>query len=71
MNLSDLRLLGLTVVYALVGFGLLYVGYRLFDGLTPGNAQEKIFKENNTAVAILVGAFVIGLALIIAAAIGS
>jgi uncharacterized membrane protein YjfL (UPF0719 family) len=71
MNLTDLRLLGLTVVYALLGFALLYIGYRIFDALTPGDAQGKIFKENNTAVAILVGAFVIGLALIIAAAIGS
>jgi uncharacterized membrane protein YjfL (UPF0719 family) len=69
MNITDFRLLLLTVVYALVGFGLLYIGYRIFDQLTPGDAQDKIFKENNTAVAILVGAFIIGLALIIAAAI--
>ena len=51
------------------GSMLLWVGYRLFDWLTPGDAHAKIFEEGNRAVAILAGSFVLGLALIIAAAI--
>ncbi len=48
---------------------LLYLGYRLFDWLTPMDMQKKIFEENNTAVAITVGAFIIGLAIVILGAI--
>lgn len=57
-----------SVGYALAGSVLLWVGYRLFDRLTPGDAHGKIFDEGNAAVAILVGAFIIGLAIVVAAA---
>jgi putative membrane protein len=67
--LSDLRVLILSLIYAVVGMILLYLGYRLFDLLTPTDMQKKIFEEGNTAVAITVGAFIIGLALVILGAI--
>lgn len=57
-----------SVGYALAGSVLLWVGYRLFDRFTPGDAQGKIFDEGNVAVAILVGSFVVGLAIVVAAA---
>ena len=59
----------LSIGYAIAGSFLLWLGYRLFDRLTPGDAHTKIFEEGNRAVALLVGAFILGLALIIAAAI--
>jgi len=67
--LSDLRVFILSLIYAAVGMLLLYLGYRLFDWLTPTDMQKKIFEENNTAVAITVGAFIIGLAIVILGAI--
>ena len=67
--ISDLRVLILSLIYAAVGMLLLYLGYRLFDWLTPTDMQKKIFEENNTAVAITVGAFIIGLAIVILGAI--
>ncbi len=67
--LSDLRTLILSLIYAAVGMILLYLGYRLFDLLTPTDMQKKIFEEGNTAVAITVGAFIIGLAIVILGAI--
>ena len=57
-----------SVAYAATGSILLWAGYRLFDRLTPGDAHSKIFDKGNQAVAILVGAFVLGLAIVIAAA---
>ena len=66
---SDLRVFILSLIYAVVGMILLYLGYRLFDWLTPSDMQKKIFEENNTAVAITVGAFIIGLAIVILGAI--
>jgi len=67
--LSDLRILILSLIYAAVGMLLLYLGYRLFDLLTPTDMQKKIFEEGNTAVAITVGAFIVGLAIVILGAI--
>jgi len=68
-NLTDARVLVLSVVYAALGMVLLYLGYRLFDWLTPTNLQEDIFKNGNVAVAVLIGAFILGLAIVIGAAI--
>ncbi len=67
--LGDLRVFVLAIIYAVLGMILLYVGYRVFDWVTPTDMQKKIFEENNVAVAVTVGAFVLGLAIVIAAAI--
>jgi uncharacterized membrane protein YjfL (UPF0719 family) len=42
---------------------------RAFDMLTPTNLSRQIFEEKNMAAAVLTGAFVIALAIIIAQAI--
>ena len=66
---NDVRILILSIIYAVLGMILLYVGYRVFDMVTPTDMQKKIFEEGNTAVAITVGAFIIGLAIVILGAI--
>jgi putative membrane protein len=68
-NLTDVRTFVISVVYAALGMVLLYLGYRLFDWLTPTNLQEDIFKNGNVAVAVLVASFILGLAIVIGAAI--
>jgi putative membrane protein len=60
----------LSVLFALVGFILLFVGYRVFDALTPRNLGKCIFEDGNVAAAIVAGAFIVGLAIVVAAAIG-
>jgi len=59
----------LSLVFAVLGFMLLFVGYRVLDLWTPANLSQKIFEEGNVAAAIFGGAFVIGLAVVVAAAI--
>ena len=59
----------LSVVFAVLGFALLFAGYRVFDLLTPTDLSRQIFEERNLAAAILAGAFVIALAIIIGQAI--
>ena len=66
---NDMRVLILSIIYAILGMLLLYVGYRVFDMVTPTDMQKKIFEEGNTAVAITVGAFILGLAIVILGAI--
>ncbi len=53
------------LVYAIFGILLLMAGYLVFDLLTPTNMQKKIFEEGNIAVAIVVGFFLLGLAVVI------
>jgi uncharacterized membrane protein YjfL (UPF0719 family) len=67
--LSDVRIFILSIIYAVLGMILLYIGYKVFDLVTPTDMQKKIFEEGNTAVAITVGAFIIGLAIVILGAI--
>ena len=53
------------------GFLSCFFGYRLFDWLTPGDAQHKIFEEGNVAVAVMKGAFVLAIAIVLAAVIAA
>jgi putative membrane protein len=66
---NEVRLFVFSVVYAILGMVLLYGGYRVFDWLTPSDMQKKIFEEGNVAVAVVVGAFILGLAIVILGAI--
>ena len=62
--------LGLSVLFAALGLVLLLASYKILDLLTPMDMNKRIFEDGNIAVAILAAGFVIGLAIIIAAAIG-
>ncbi|MSU24592.1 MAG: DUF350 domain-containing protein [Opitutus sp.] len=61
--------LGATAIYALVGIGLAIVGYKLFDLCTPGDLHEEIVKNRNLAAAVIGAAIIIGVCLVVAAAI--
>ena len=66
---NEVRLFVISVVYAILGMALLYGGYRVFDWLTPTDMQKKIFADGNVAVAIIVAAFILGLAIVILGAL--
>lgn len=59
----------LSILFAVIGFILLFLGYRVFDWLTPTDLAQDIFRDNNVAAAVFAGAFVIALAIIISHAI--
>ena len=59
----------LSALFALLGFVLLYVGYKVFDALNPADIGKRIFDDGNVAAAILMASFIIGLAIVVAAAI--
>ncbi|MCC6173729.1 MAG: DUF350 domain-containing protein [Chloroflexi bacterium] len=62
--------MALSLIFALLGFILLFVGYRVFDALTPTDLNKRIFHDGNVAAAVLAGAFVVGLAIVVGMAIG-
>ena len=64
----EVRVFLVAVIYAFAGMALLMIGYKIFDMLTPTDMQEKIFKEGNVAVAVALGCFLLGIAIVIHAA---
>lgn len=57
-----------TLLFALFGMALAILGYKIFDWCTPGNLHEEIVKNRNVAAAIVGGAVIIGVSVIVAAA---
>lgn len=58
----------LFAVFGLAGILMAIAGYKLFDKLTPGDLHAEIFEKKNIAAAILAGSVIIGVSLILAAA---
>jgi len=59
-----------TVIYATIGIVMAVISFKVIDWITPGNLSKQIAEENNTALALLVGFFILGICIIIAQAIG-
>ena len=66
---AEIRAWSVAVVYAFTGMALLFLGYKLFDAFTPTDLQKKVFDEGNVAVAVAVGFFMLGVAVVIHAAL--
>jgi len=58
-----------TLVFGLIGIGLTIVGFKVFDAVIPFNLEAEIAERQNIAVAILCGAMILGISLIVAAAV--
>jgi putative membrane protein len=63
------RLLLDATLFGLSGIVLLIVGYYLWEMITPYNLRREIHENKNIAVAIVVAAFIIGMAIVIAASL--
>lgn len=57
------------LLFSAVGLVVLGLSFVIFDKITPGNLWKEIVEEHNVALAIVVGAFTIAMAVIIASAI--
>ena len=57
------------VLWSFLGIAIFVVAFVLVDRLTPGTMWKELIEDQNTAVAIVMGAIAIGLAIIIAAAV--
>jgi putative membrane protein len=63
------RLMLDAALFGLSGIVLLIIGYYLWELITPYNLRREIHENRNVAVAIVVAAFIIGMALVIAASL--
>lgn len=69
MEYFSLKALIASVVYSLVGIGILVLSFYVIDRLTPTTLWKEIVDEHNTALAIIIAAFMLAVALIISSAI--
>lgn len=69
---SHARTIGEALLYMLVfaaaGIVMAILGYKLFDKFTPGDLHKEIVDKQNVAAAVIAGAVVLGICIIIAAA---
>ena len=67
LNLPDYLLADVisTVVFGIIAILLIVFGYVTFDKLTPKLDFNDLINKGNTAMAIVVGAFILGLCYVI------
>lgn len=58
-----------TVIYSVLGLLVAFFSYRVVDWLTPGDLSKELVEDKNVALAIVVGCWMLGVSIIIAAAI--
>jgi putative membrane protein len=63
------RLLIDASIFGIVGVVLLIVGYYLWELVTPYNVRKELQENQNVAVAIVVAAFIVGMAIVVAASL--
>jgi uncharacterized membrane protein YjfL (UPF0719 family) len=63
------RIIGLNLVYAVIGVVLMFVSYRVFDHLTPQVDFPAELKRGNVAVAIFIAALFVAIAIIVGGAL--
>ena len=71
MDPTQISTLIWTVIYALLGVVVFGGAFWAATKVTPFSVRKEIEEDQNTALAIILGAVIIGLAIIIAAAITS
>lgn len=58
-----------TAIFSLAGITLAILGYKLFDLCTPGDLHREIVEQRNLAAAVIGAAVIIGVCMVVAAAI--
>lgn len=56
------------LLFVAIGIAAAIVGYKLFDKCTPGDLNREIVEHKNIAAAIVAAAVIIGVSIIVAAA---
>ncbi|CAM3948011.1 DUF350 domain-containing protein [Flavobacterium branchiophilum] len=69
MDTITIKLVLNSIVFSIVGILILLCTYFIIEKITPENTWKEISQNKNTALAIIVGAFIIGISMIISAAI--
>lgn len=60
-----------TIIFSLIGIIMSVIAFKIIDWLIPGKMTHQIADEKNVAIGIVAGAMILGICIIIAAAIAS
>jgi uncharacterized membrane protein YjfL (UPF0719 family) len=60
--------IGYMILFAAIGILAAIAGYKLFDKCTPGDLSQEILEKQNVAAAIVAGSVILGICIIVAAA---
>jgi len=60
--------IGYMLIFAAIGIAAAIISFKIFDKCTPGNLQKEIVENKNIAAAIIGAAVILGVCIIIAAA---
>ncbi len=55
------------LIFAAIGIATAIIGFKVFDLCTPGHLEREIIENKNVAAAIVAGAAILGVSIIIAA----
>lgn len=66
---STLSNLLASVGYSAIGIVIFIVAYKAMERILPFNLDKELAEDQNTAVGVVIGSIMLGLAIIIAAAI--
>ena len=58
-----------SIIFSVLGIVILLLAYFIVEKITPENTWKEIVEKNNVAIAIVFAAFIIGVSMIISAAI--
>jgi putative membrane protein len=58
-----------TLIFSVVGIVVMFVGFRIADKITPGDLAKELLENRNVAMALVVSSMIIGVSIIVAAAI--
>ena len=58
-----------TLIFVVIGLIMFGIAYLIFDKITPFSVRKEIEEDQNTALGIVIGAIMIAISIIIAAAI--
>lgn len=65
-----LKALVASIVYSVIGIVMFAVSFMVIRLVTPFSLRKEIEEDQNTALALMIGSVILGLSIIIAAAIG-
>lgn len=60
--------IGYMLIFAAIGVAAAILSFKVFDKCTPGNLQKEVLENRNVAAAIIAAAVILGVCIIIAAA---
>ena len=63
-----MQAIGNVLIFAVIGIVTAIAGYKVFDKCTPGHLTREILEHRNVAAAIIGGAVILGVCIIVAAA---